>query len=105
MFKRTIGSKLHDSIPVYIDLGYLGIDEFHENSKIPRKASKLCPLTDKDKEYNKRLARKRVVVEHINAKIKTFKSMAYPYRNLYCKRHLSRMTLICGIINFDKRFK
>ena len=105
LFKRTIGSKLHESIPVYIDLGYLGIDEFHENTKIPRKASKLRPLSDKDRAYNKRLARKRVVVEHINAKIKTFKSMSYPYRNHHCKRHLLRMALICGIINFDKSFK
>ena len=89
---------------MYIDLGYLGIDELHVNSKVPRKASKLHPLTDKDKAYNTRLARKRVVVEHINAKIKTFKSMAYPYRN-HCRRHLLRMSLICGIINFDTRCK
>jgi hypothetical protein len=89
---------------MYADLGYLGIDSFHANSKIPRKASKLHPLSDKDKSYNKRLARKRVIVEHINAKIKTFKSMAYPYRN-HCKRHLLRVSLICGIINFERQRK
>jgi hypothetical protein len=88
-------------MPVYADLGYLGIDAYHANSKIPKKASKLHPLSDKDKAHNKRLARKRVIVEHINAKIKTFKSMAYPYRN-HCKRHLLRVLLICGIINFEK---
>jgi hypothetical protein len=88
-------------MPLYTDLGYLGIDAYHANSKIPRKASELHPLSDKDKAYNKRLARKRVIVEHINAKIKTFKSMAYPYRN-HCKRHLLRVLLICGIINFEK---
>jgi IS5 family transposase len=76
-------------MPVYTDLGHLGIGAYHANSKIPKKASKLHPLSDKDKAYNKRLARKRVVVEHINAKVKTFKSMAYPYRN-HCKRHLLR---------------
>jgi len=91
-------------MPVYTDLGYVGIDAYHTNSKIPRKASKLHPLSDKDKAYNKRLAKKRVVIEHINAKIKTFKSMAYQYRN-HCKRHLLRVALICGIINFEKRGK
>ena len=92
---------MHEAIPVYIDLGYLGINEFHANSKIPRKASKLHSLTDSDKAYNKRLAQKRVIIEHINAKIKTFKIMAYPYRN-HCRRHFLRMSLICGIINFEK---
>jgi hypothetical protein len=102
LFKRTIGKDIHKAMPVYIDLGYLGIDGFHANSKIPRKASKLHPLSDKDKAYNKRIAKKRVVVEHINAKIKTFKIMSYPYRN-HCRRHLLRVSLICGIINFEKR--
>jgi hypothetical protein len=36
------------------------------------------------------------------AKIKTFKSMAYPYRGHYHNRHSLRMTLICGIINYDR---
>jgi hypothetical protein len=63
---------------MYGDRGYLGIHDFHENSILPIKGSKLHPLSDKEKAYNKRLVRKRVVVEHINAKIKTFKSMAEP---------------------------
>ena len=101
LYKRTIGTGIHAAVPVHVDLGYLGINEFHANSNIPRKASKLHPLTDKDKSYNKRLARKRIIVEHINAKIKTFKITAHPYRN-HCKRHLLRMLLICGIINFEQ---
>ena len=104
LFKRTIGDQVHEEMPVYADLGYLGIDAYHANSKLPRKASKLHPLGDKDKAYNKRIARKRVIVEHVNARIKTFKSMAYPYRN-HCRRHLLRVSLICGIINFEKRQK
>jgi hypothetical protein len=101
VYKRTIGPAIHEAVPVHVDLGCLGIDVFHANSKIPRKASKLHPLSDADKAYNKRLAKKRVIVEHINAKIKTFKVTAYPYRN-HCRRHLLRMLLICGIINFEK---
>jgi hypothetical protein len=102
LYKRTIGGTMDESIPAYTDLGYKGIEKFHVNSKIPRKESKYYKLSEKDKAYNKRLARKRVIVEHINAKIKTFKIMAYPYRN-HCKRHLLRMSLICGLINFDLR--
>jgi prophage antirepressor-like protein len=88
------------SIGIDGDSGYQGIEKLHENSRIPKKSSKTHKLTKKEKAYNKRLARKRVVIEHINAKIKVFKSMAYPYRN-HCRRHLLRMSLICGIINLE----
>jgi hypothetical protein len=104
LYKRTIGAQVNEGILMYADLGYLGMEGYHANCKIPRKAGKLHPLSGKDKAYNKRLARKRVVVEHINAKIKTFRSMAYPYRN-HCTRHLLRMSLICGIINFERQRK
>ena len=83
------------------DLGYLGIEKLHKNSLIPIKESKTHKLTKREKAYNKRLARQRVVIEHVNAKIKTFKVTAYPYRNRRT-RHLLRMTLICGIINFER---
>jgi hypothetical protein len=100
LYKDTIGKNVDESIIMQADLGYLGIAKLHANSEAPYKESKNHTLTKGEKAYNKRLARKRVVIEHINAKIKTFKIMAYPYRN-HCKKHLLRMTLICGIINFE----
>lgn len=100
LYKDTIGNDVDESIKVLADLGYLGIEKLHINSLIPKKESKNHKLTEREKAYNKRLARLRVVIEHINAKIKTFKIMAYPYRN-HRARHLLRMSLICGIINFE----
>jgi len=100
LYRDTIGKNVAGSIIIQTDLGYLGIEKLHTNSQVPYKESKNHKLTKREKGYNKRLARQRVVIEHINAKIKTFKIMAYPYRN-HCKKHLLRMTLICGIINFE----
>jgi hypothetical protein len=100
LYKDTIGEDVDESITMITDLGYLGIEKLHVNSQVPYKESKNHKLTKREKAYNKRLAQKRVAVEHINAKIKTFKIMAYPYRN-HCKKHLLRMTLICGIINLE----
>ena len=48
---------------------------------IPIKESGNRKLDKREKAFNKRLSRERVAVEHVNAKIKTFKVMAYPYRN------------------------
>lgn len=93
---------MSNAIPLDADLGYLGIEEYHANSYIPVKSSKKHQLTTREKAYNKRLARRRVVIEYINGKIKVFKCMSYPYRGHYCNRHSLRMKLICGIINYDR---
>jgi hypothetical protein len=100
VYKDTVGKGVNESILIRADLGYLGIEKLHENSRMPKKESRPHKPTGREKAYNKRLARKRVVIEHINEKIKTFKSMAYPYRN-HCRRHLLRMSLICGIISYE----
>jgi hypothetical protein len=101
--KDSIGSSVSNSTSLDADRGYLGIEACHANSFIPIKSSKNHQLTKKEKAYHKKLARRRVVIEHINCKIKTFKSMAYPYRGHCCNRHSLRMTLICGIINYERR--
>jgi hypothetical protein len=75
VYKDTIGNAVSSPIPLDADLGYLGIAEYHANSFIPVKSSKNHKLTKRERAYNKRLTRRRVVIEHINAKIKTFKSM------------------------------
>jgi hypothetical protein len=103
IYKETIGKGISNSIPLDADLGYLGIEAYHANSFIPIKSSKNHQLTREEKAYNKKLAGRRVAIEHINAKIKTYKSMAYPYRGHCCNRHSLRMALICGIINHDRK--
>jgi IS5 family transposase len=100
--KDTIGKGIRESIGLDGDSGYQGIEEYHGNSFIPIKTRKKHKLSEEEKAYNKELARRRVVIEHINAKIKTFKSMAYPYRGHCRNRHSLRMTLMCGLINYDR---
>ena len=100
IYKDTIGKDIDESIAVRTDLGYLGIENLHLNSLIPIKESKNHKLTEREKAYNKKLARLRIAIEHINAKIKTFKILSYPYRNRR-RRHLLRMSLVCGIINYE----
>jgi len=102
VYKNTIGKSVSNTIPIDADLGYMGIEAYHSNSFIPIKTSKNHQLTKQEKAYNKRLARRRVVIEHTNCKIKVFKCMSYPYRGHYCNRHFLRMKLICGIINYNR---
>ena len=91
-------------LKVYVDTGYLGIIKFHENSEMPKKKTKLNPLSKEDKAENKKKSSKRIPIEHINAKIKAFKIVAHKYRNRR-KRFGLRFNLICALINFDRGFQ
>jgi hypothetical protein len=103
VYKDTIGKDISNSIPLDADSGYQGIEAYHPNSFIPVKSSKNHQLGEEEKSYNKELAGRRIIIEHMNAKIKTFKSMAHPYRGHFRNRQSLRMTLICGLINYDRR--
>jgi len=102
-FKLYKHSKLSlpQTVRLDLDSAYLGIEKFHPNSRIPRKKSKLRPLTETDKKYNKILSRSRVMVEHVIRKIKIFRIIAERYRNRR-KRYSLRVNLIAGLYNFEQ---
>ena len=100
MYKSTIGNRVLDSIKAQADSGYQGITSIHKNSETPKKKPKGGKLTDDEKRENRRISHERILIENINAKIKVFKIMKYPYRNRR-KRHGLRLNLICGIVNFE----
>jgi hypothetical protein len=104
LYKQSIGCKIDPSLWLDADSGYQGITAIHEKSRTPKRASKKHPLMKKDKLRNRRISHKRIVIEHINAVIKVFKIFSYPYRN-HLKRHLLRMSLVCGIINFEHHLR
>ena len=88
---------------VCVDTGYLGLVKLHENTEMPKKRTKLNPLSKDDKIENKSKSSKRILVEHINAKIKAFKIVSQKYRNRR-KRFGLRFNLIYALINWDRSF-
>jgi hypothetical protein len=80
----------------------LGIHKLHSNSQVPKKKPRNGELTDLDKKRNRELARKRVVGEHINRRLKIFKILADRYRNRR-KRFGLRFNLIAGLYNYELR--
>jgi hypothetical protein len=81
LYKESIGKAVQPAIIILVDSGYQGIKSFHGNSEHPKKASKHHPLNRQEKEENHRISKERVLIENINAKIKTFKIMTHKYRN------------------------
>jgi len=102
LYEQSVGENVLECILVDGDSGYQGILKFHKNSLTPKKKPKGGVLSVEDKAENRRLARIRILVEHINAKVKVFKIVANKYRNRRRRFGLC-MALICGIINHENR--
>lgn len=99
LFKRTFEG-CPENVKYIVDLGYLGIDKVHENSKIPKKNSKKHKLTEEEKAYNKELAKDRIFIEHTNGWIKRFKILSTRFRNKL-KFFPMFAVLICAFYNCE----
>jgi len=82
------------------DAGYQGLAELHPNCQTPFKKSKYHALTQREKQRNRGLARKRIVIEHIFRKLKVFRILSERYRNRR-KRFALRFNLIAAIYNLE----
>ena len=78
------------------DLAYLGT-----NIRIPAKASKLHPLTQKQKDKNTRFSKKRIVVEHVFASLKAYRILADRFRGSLANYH-QYFLIVCGLRNLAR---
>jgi hypothetical protein len=101
LYEASVGCGVSKKVRMRADSGYQGLFRLHANSEFPKKKPKGGELTDVEKAENRRIARERILIEAINAKVKVFKITANKYRNRR-KRFALRMSLICGIINHER---
>ncbi|WP_373868513.1 IS5 family transposase [Acinetobacter bereziniae] len=84
---------------VMADLAYKGFKEIKSKLLIPIKKPKKIQLPKEAKQINKEISRRRISIEHINSKLKTFRILSERYRNRR-KRFGLRINLIAGLINW-----
>ena len=102
LFKRS-GVNILDNILLVGDRGYIGLKKIHENSITPYKKPSGGALTDYQKWFNSQIGSYRIFIEHVNRRIKRFKILQSRYRNKQ-RKHLLRISLICGIYNYESWF-
>ena len=83
---------------VITDLGYYGLERDGFKLLMPIKKKKGFPLFEAEKKYNKKIGKIRVVIEHINSQLKTFRMLSECYRNRR-KRFGLRINLIAALVN------
>lgn len=82
------------------DKGYQGISILHPSSCIPTKKPRKRKLDPTERQHNRNLARLRIVVEHVNRRLKIFRILSERYRNRR-KRFGLRFNLIAAILNVE----
>jgi len=102
LFKLS-GIHILEDILLVADKGFQGLCGLHAFSLTPFKKPRKGTLTPEQKAFNSNLSKYRIAIEHVNRRIKRFKMFQYRYRNKQ-RKHLLRISLICGIYNFDLRF-
>ena len=76
------------------DKGYQGITKLYANSSTPIKEYRSKPLTREAKQFNRRLATRRIGIEHLWRTVK--------YENVYLHPYDSVHTAWCGLNNYFK---
>jgi len=92
-----------EDILMVADKGYQGICAIHAFSLTPFKKPRKGKLTEEQKAFNSNLSKFRILIEHVNRRIKRFKMFQYRYRNKQ-RKHLLRISLISGIYNYELEF-
>lgn len=83
-----------------VDKGYQGLNRLGVSCLIPLKSSKNKPLMLLHKQINREIGKRRILIEHVNGKLKTFRILAERYRNRR-KRMGLRLNLIAAIYNME----
>lgn len=98
-------SKIHmlDKILLVGDKGFQGICAIHPNSLTPFKKPRKGELSAEEKAYNRTLSKFRILIEHVNRRIKRYRILQMRYRNKQ-RKHLLRVSLICGLYNYELGF-
>lgn len=100
VFKAS-GVHVHPKIQSLQDKGYQGIQVLHSNSCLPHKKPKGGELSAEERAYNRALSRERIVIEHVNRRLKIFRILAGRYRNRR-RRFGLRCNLIAALYNYER---
>ncbi|MDQ3130520.1 MAG: transposase [Acidobacteriota bacterium] len=90
--------KINENAQIKTDKGFIGIKELYPNSEVPHKASKHHPLSRQQKQYNRQLAKERIVIEHRNRECKIFRICKEQYRGKH-KNYEKTWKLVSAIVN------
>src|SRR5215468_3433339 len=90
-----------------VDKGYVGLRNYYPDVPvvIPFQASRNHPRTEEQKDYNRRVARCRIVVEHTLAQLNRFTVLRQVFRGQQRGRHSQVIRVVAKLVNRRLRVK
>lgn len=101
--KFGIIEAIPDTVTIWGDTGFQGIQHTHPNSCLPKKGTKKHPLSDDQKTENRVVSGIRIVAEHAIGGVKRYKAASDTYRNKLPNLDDTFMYLAAGLWNFHLR--
>ena len=100
LHRSGVEAALPEVCAIAVDKGYMGIRKHYPQRvvAIPKKPSKHHPLTVGEKRRNRRLAKRRIVVEHAISRVKKYQVMGSKYRHRE-KEYDQVSRTVCGLVN------
>ena len=98
--KAQIIDIIPPDVGIWTDTGFQGIQHRHDNTVMPKKSTKKCPLTEDQKENNKIISSIRVISEHAIGGMKRLKAATDIYRNRLPNLDDTFSLLSAGIWNY-----
>ncbi len=95
--------RIHPEVELLADKGYQGILKYHANSITPHRKPPKRQLSKDQRQQNRGLAKRRIVIEQTNRRLKVWRIFSGRYRNRQ-RRLALRVNLIAAILNFDLGF-
>ena len=92
--------KIPRNITLLADSGYQGYQKIHKKTILPTKRTKKKKLSKVEKEQNRKIAKQRIVIEHVFASMKRFKIIGSLYRD-NLKKLSKIINIIAGIHNLN----
>ena len=98
---RESNFKLNQTACLKVDKGFQGLQQLYQNAELPFKPSKLHPLSKEQKQYNRQLAKERILIEHVNRECKIFRICKERYRGKH-KNYEKTWKLVSALVNLKR---
>ena len=97
---RTSGlpERLGPDVGILGDLAYVGIKAFHPTGATPRRKPRSKPRPPEDVAFNTAFASRRVRVEHVIGRLRSFEALAQRDRH-HRRLHTARVRAVAGLVN------
>jgi hypothetical protein len=101
VYKNNRPADIPKEVLNMLDLGFFGVEEDYpeQRSSLPIKKEKGRELTVEQKEYNKNHSAKRIIIEHVFARLKKYKIMNDVFRNKL-RRYDRISSIVAGLVNY-----